>query len=136
MHISEIIVEIDAEIARLQQVKTLLNGTTVKPGPGRPAGTSKDSTPKKSTHSPEGLAKIAAAQRARWANAKKSKQLVNRSRSSGGGTSGRSAHEPFVLHQHPAAQETAAKRTISPEGRARIAVAQKARWAKVKKAAK
>jgi hypothetical protein len=136
MQIADIITEVDAEIARLQQAKALLTDTTVKRGPGRAAGSPKESTPKKNTHSPEGLARIAAAQKKRWANARKSKQLVNHSRSPGSPTSGRSAHEPFVLPRHPAAQESAAKRTISPEGRARIAAAQKARWARAKEAGK
>jgi hypothetical protein len=64
-----IIAELDAEIARLQQAKALLTGTTVKRGPGRP---SKSSTaPAKRILSPEARARIAAAQKARWAKVRK-----------------------------------------------------------------
>jgi hypothetical protein len=37
MQTTEIIAQLDAEIARLQQVKTLLTGTIAKRGPGRSA---------------------------------------------------------------------------------------------------
>jgi hypothetical protein len=70
MQTSQIIEQIDAEIKRLQQAKSLLIGATTKRGPGRPAKTS-IVAPKKRQMSPEGRAKIAAAQKARWAKAKK-----------------------------------------------------------------
>jgi hypothetical protein len=134
MDTNEIIAQIDAEIARLQQVKSILSGTTAtrqKPGPQihMPVII-------KRTMSPEGRARIAAAQKKRWAKAKKTNQLTSSARSGGGANTGRSQHEPFVVKQQPAAQQIAAKRILSPEARARIAAAQKARWAKVKKAAK
>ena len=65
---------------------------------------------KKRTFSAASKAKMAAAQKARWA--KKN------------GTAPAAVEAPVVKK----------KRTISPEGLARIAAAQKARWAKVKKA--
>lgn len=62
---------------------------------------------RKGTMSPEGRARVAAAQRRRWAKVK--------------------------AGQKPA-PKAKAKRKMSPEGRARIVAAQKARWAKVKAA--
>ena len=67
---------------------------------------------KKRTFSAASKAKMAAAQKARWA--KKN------------GTAPAAVEAPVV--------KTRKKRTMSPEARARIAAAQKARWAKVKKA--
>jgi hypothetical protein len=70
METSTILAAIDAEIQRLQHARTLLSGdTVVKRGPGRPKGSSP--VPKRRPLSPEARAKIAAAQRARWAKAKK-----------------------------------------------------------------
>jgi hypothetical protein len=70
METSMILAAIDAEIQRLQYARTILSGGTVaKRGPGRPKGSSSASKGRKL--SPEGRAKIAAAQRARWAKAKK-----------------------------------------------------------------
>jgi hypothetical protein len=70
----DIISEIDAEIARLEQAKQLLSGTTPKRGPGRPplkSGIKAAPKKKRFRMSPEARARIAAAQRARWAKAKK-----------------------------------------------------------------
>jgi hypothetical protein len=64
MLINEIIAGIDAEIARLQQARELLNGTTSKRPAAEPAR-------KKRHISAAGLATIAAAQKKRWAKAKK-----------------------------------------------------------------
>ena len=64
--------------------------------------------PKKGGMSAEGRARIAAAQKARWAKAKVLKTAA------------------------PASAEKPAKRKMSAAGRARIIAAQKARWAKVK----
>jgi hypothetical protein len=61
MQTTEIIAEIDSEIARLQQVKALLSSTT---------GAAK-AAPKKRQLSPEARARIAAAQKTRWAKARK-----------------------------------------------------------------
>jgi hypothetical protein len=73
MSILDVVAEIDREISRLQQAKELLTGTVVKRGPGRPgrpAG-STNSKPRR-VLSAAARAKIAAAQRARWAKQKKS----------------------------------------------------------------
>jgi hypothetical protein len=70
METSAILAAIDSEIQRLQHAKMLLSGSSVgKRGPGRPKGPS--TLPKRRQISAEGRAKIAAAQRARWAKAKK-----------------------------------------------------------------
>jgi hypothetical protein len=80
MGIKQIIAELDAEIARLQQAKTLLSGATTAPiakqSPGRPKSapaSAAATTPakKKRNLSPEGRARIAAAVKARWAKQKK-----------------------------------------------------------------
>ena len=68
MSITNLIAEIDREIARLQQAKQLLTGATGKRGPGRPAGAG--NKPRR-VLSAAARAKIAAAQRARWAKQKK-----------------------------------------------------------------
>ncbi len=76
MDTKEIIAQIDTEIARLQQVKGILSGTTTKAERGRPKKASA-ATPvvaKKRTLSAEARAKIAAAQKARWAKVKKAKK--------------------------------------------------------------
>ena len=139
MDTQEILAQLDAEIARLQQAKSLLSGTTtIKTKSVRTKAGHTSATPLavKRTLSPEAREKIAAAQRKRWAKTKKPKKLVSRSRLSGGANSGRTQHEPFVVKAEPAVQQIATKRILSPEARARIAAAQKARWAKVKKSAK
>jgi hypothetical protein len=68
MEFSKLLSDIDAEIARLQQARALLSGSDVKRKPGRPIKAAK---PKKRTMSAEGKARIAAAQKARWAKARK-----------------------------------------------------------------
>jgi hypothetical protein len=61
---TDIIAQIDAEIARLKEVQSLLNGS----------GTTPTTTPKKKgTMSAEGRARIAAAQKKRWAKIKRTK---------------------------------------------------------------
>src|SRR5258708_38858074 len=78
MDTMSIIEEIDAEISRLQQAKVILTGTTISRGrPGRPKTTSLVSKPvpaklTKRVMRAEGKARIAAAQKARWAKVKKS----------------------------------------------------------------
>jgi hypothetical protein len=66
--------------------------------------------------SPAARARIAAAQRARWAKSR--------------AKAGQTAHKANVVSM------PARKKTISAAGRKRIAAAQKARWAKVKAAQK
>ena len=78
MSIDNLISEIDAEITKLQQARTLLAGTESPAAKkrGRPAGAAKAAAAKpvkKTKHklSPEGRARIAAAVKARWAAQKK-----------------------------------------------------------------
>lgn len=74
MSLESILAEIDGEIARLRQARDLLTGVSVKRGPGRPKSIATTATPTKrrrSRMSAEGRARIAAAQKARWAKAKK-----------------------------------------------------------------
>ena len=71
-----IIEEIDAEISRLHQAKAILTGTATKKTVGRPKKTESVSkrvavTPTKRVMSAEGKAKIAEAQKARWAKSKR-----------------------------------------------------------------
>ena len=84
MALSEVIAQIDSEIAKLQQARALLSGaepTPSKPGRGRPKG-SKNATPAKATPptaaekgkrrlSPEGRKAIAEAMKRRWAERRK-----------------------------------------------------------------
>jgi len=73
MDTTEIIDTLDAEIARLEQVRTLLNGHTAPVKRGRPIASNATTTTKapRRKMSAEGRARIAAAQKARWAKAKK-----------------------------------------------------------------
>jgi len=76
MDISALLTQIDSEINRLQQARAALlaiDGTPVKRGPGPPKGTAAKTAAKKRTLSPEARARIAAAQKKRWAEAKKGK---------------------------------------------------------------
>jgi hypothetical protein len=72
MDTAEIIQAIDTEIARLEQARTLLNGNNTTTRRGRPVSSKPVTTlkPKRRKMSAEGRARIAAAQRARWAKAK------------------------------------------------------------------
>ena len=86
MNTVEILAYVDEEIVRLEQVKALLNGQPPekaakgKPGPkpGKKAGSAvkviaiKATGTRKRKMSAEGRARIAAAQKARWAAANKS----------------------------------------------------------------
>jgi hypothetical protein len=81
MEVSRIISEIDAQISRLQQARTLLAGTAapaVRTGPGRPKGkkTAEAKAPggkpaKKRKLSAEGRKRIADAMKKRWAERRK-----------------------------------------------------------------
>ena len=75
MEVSRIIAEIDAQIAKLQQARELLSGTTTSTGkgPGRPKGSknAKGSTSRKRKLSPEGRKRIADAMKRRWAERRK-----------------------------------------------------------------
>ena len=77
MEVSRIIAEIDAQIAKLQQARELLAGTTVSTskGPGRPKGSKNVNAapvPRKRKLSPEGRKRIAEAMKRRWAERRKS----------------------------------------------------------------
>jgi len=75
MDTKEIIAELDSEIARLQEVKSILSGgtsTTIKAKRGPKAKTAPTPiTVKKHILSPEARGRIAAAQKARWAKVRK-----------------------------------------------------------------
>ena len=77
MDTKEIIAYIDAELARLQQIKDILSGSTTsrkKRGPNKAKAAPTTVIVKKRTMSAEGRARIAAAQKARWAKVKKTKK--------------------------------------------------------------
>jgi hypothetical protein len=90
MSIANLIFEIDAEISRLEQARTLLSGiSSLAPAAkkrGRPAGAAKTAgvakaaadkpVKKKRKLSPEGRARIAAAVKARWAAQKKAAEVL------------------------------------------------------------
>jgi len=69
MTISDVLSQIDFEISRLQQARQLIAGSN----PGSDRATPK-TVRKKRTISAAGRARIAAAQRARWAKRKKAAQ--------------------------------------------------------------
>ncbi len=131
MNIRDIVVEIDAEISRLRQAKALLSGirTTESHKSSRPARASRPTNARaKRTLSAQAREKIAAAQRARWA---KSKKAVKKA--------ARIAAAASTAKKAPAVglgAKSRKKRTLSAGTRTKIAAAQKARWAKVRNAAK
>lgn len=89
------------------ELTSILGGTLATPGRrGRPPGSGR-----KGGISAAGRAKIAAAQRLRWAKFKASQKPGEKTKP------GRAQRK---------------RRKMSPEGRARIAAAQKARWARVR----
>lgn len=85
MEVSRIIAEIDGQIAKLQQARALLAGTTQtasRTGRGRPKGSknaaaavakaaSPATAPRKRKLSPEGRKRIADAMKKRWADRRK-----------------------------------------------------------------
>jgi hypothetical protein len=80
MDTKEIISQLDTEIARLQEVKSILSATTTtKAKRGRPNKASITviaPVSAKRILSPEARARIAAAQKARWAKVKKAKKAA------------------------------------------------------------
>jgi hypothetical protein len=73
LNIHAILFQLDLEIAKLEQAKALLT-TDKAPGkkaPGRPKKAAVVGSSKKRQISPEGRARIAAAQKKRWAAAKR-----------------------------------------------------------------
>jgi hypothetical protein len=72
VEIKEILVELDLEIARLQQARALLGGETVKKRQAsKKSGASSKAEPKKRKLTPEGRKRIAEAMKRRWAERKK-----------------------------------------------------------------
>ena len=71
MDIRDIIAGVDAEIDRLQRAKAVLANATSDGCSTRTAKSSSSASPKKRTLSPEARARIAAAQKARWAKVKR-----------------------------------------------------------------
>jgi hypothetical protein len=72
MNTTQILTYIEEEITRLRQVRSLLSGEVTTPTrlkPGRKPG--ETGTTKKRVLSPESRARIVAAQKARWAKARK-----------------------------------------------------------------
>lgn len=76
MEVSHILAEIDSQIAKLQQARALLAGTSapVRNGRGRPKGSKNAAAitePRKRKLSPEGRKRIADAMKKRWAERRK-----------------------------------------------------------------
>jgi hypothetical protein len=79
VEVSRIIAEIDGQIAKLQQARALLAGTTAatkRTGPGRPKGSKNaavaaPAATRKRKLSPEGRKRIADAMKKRWAERRK-----------------------------------------------------------------
>jgi hypothetical protein len=80
VEVSRIIAEIDAQISKLQQARTLLAGAAspARTGPGRPKGSRNAAaaapaatTPRKRKLSAEGRKRIADAMKKRWAERRK-----------------------------------------------------------------
>jgi hypothetical protein len=71
MNTSAWIAAIDQEIASLEQARRLLSGGSVPSNPRRTTVSVKKASSKKRIMSAEGRARIAEAQRQRWANRKK-----------------------------------------------------------------
>jgi hypothetical protein len=128
MDTQKVVAEIDAEISRLQQVKALLTGTSTTENRNAGRSSVAGSSGKKRTLSAEARERIAAAQRTRWAKAKKAVKRAARHTSAVPARKKAATANPAV--------KSAKKRTVSPEARARMAAGQTARWAKVKKAGK
>ena len=72
MGVSEILLQIDRQIAQLQQARALLAGSDVpKPRKAAAAAAAKKPAKKKRNLSPEGRKRIAEAVKRRWAEQKK-----------------------------------------------------------------
>jgi hypothetical protein len=130
VNIQDIVAQIDAEISRLQQVKVLLSGTSTTGSrkSNQPVSTSRPGKARtRRTLSVEARAKISAAQKARWA---KSKNAAKKAAPNAAGTS--TAKKTDTVGSRA---KSTKKRTLGAGTRAKIAAAQKARWAKARKAA-
>ena len=101
--------DLQDKIASLQKELAALTGNATSATPAKPAKPAK----KKGGMRAAGRAKIAAAQKARWAKVKAAKPAAK-----------------AVVKSVPAKPSQSAKRTISPGHIAKIKAAQKLRWAK------
>ncbi len=131
MSTEDILLQIEAEISGLQQVKALLTnaGTNRSRNPGRPVTASLlDSHRKRPGLSADARERIATAQSARWAKSKRAARKA--ARNTAAASSAQKAATDSV------SVKSTNKRTMSPEARGRMAAGQRARWAKAKKAAK
>jgi hypothetical protein len=129
MESQSIISAIDAEIAKLEQVRELLANDAgldrVKRG-ARPTTVAAKKAVKR-TMSPEGRKRVADAQRKRWAAAKTLKAAVPLKATK------KAAEETSPVKEKKATPKKIAKRTLSPQARKRIVDAQHKRWAAAKK---
>lgn len=104
---------------KIESLQNELDALVGSPGSTRPGGSSSSGAAKgKGPISAAGLARIKAAQRARWAKFRKEKGLAG----TGNGSAASSASN--------------GKRAMSPAARAKIRAIAKARWAKAKAAGK
>ena len=79
MDTKRIIADIETEISKLQQVRTLLSSVATKKGPGRPKSVESHLTkPKKRKLSAKGRAAISAAMKARWAKKRATKSVTKK----------------------------------------------------------
>jgi hypothetical protein len=126
-----IISAIDAEIMKLEQVRSLLTNDGKRNTISTKRAFEKviDTQPNKRTMSPEARQRIGDALRKRWA-AKKKANAVTPAKATKKATK-----KAAPVAAKKAAPKTAAKPTMSPEARQRIADAQRKRWAAQKKAA-
>jgi hypothetical protein len=72
--VSEILLEIDREIAQLEQARSLLAGGADSASSKKSASAAKKSAKKKRNISPEGRKRIAEAVKRRWAEQKKASE--------------------------------------------------------------
>jgi hypothetical protein len=132
MAIESIISAIDAEIAKLEQVRSLLTIDGKRNPVATPKAAAKVSVvqPKKRVMSPEARKRIGDALRKRWAGTKKINAVTPAKEPK------KAAKKATSVKAKKSAPTKAAKRTMSPEARQRIADAQRKRWAAQKKATK
>jgi hypothetical protein len=132
MAIESIIFAINAEIVMLEQARSLLtNDGKLNPVPAKKASAKVSATqPKKRTMSLEARKRIGDALRKRWA-AKKKANAVTPAKATK-----KAVKKAAPVTAKKTAPKTAVKRTMSPEARARIAEAQRKRWAAAKRATK
>jgi hypothetical protein len=112
MAIENIVQQLDEQIRRLQEARRLL---TVSDSTQRRFSLEEKPTRGPQKLSPEARARIASAQRARWARQKNLQRPT-----------------PQIPAANASATPRTATRRLSVAARARIAAAQKARWAKAK----